>query len=84
MILTIYDGSPLLLLFFGISKKVTAEKTHPRVTTDRQTNENEKCENYYTHKFLSIPFVLHIITKTVRFNYIQFSQKGITRNTTVR
>ena len=48
MILTIYDGSPLLLLFFGISKKVTAEKTHPRVTTDRQTYENEKCENYYT------------------------------------
>ena len=53
MILTIYDGSPLLLWFFGISKKVTAEKTHPRVTTDRQTYENEKCENYYTHKFLS-------------------------------
>ena len=53
MILTIYDGSTLLLLFFGISKKVTAEKTHPQVTTDRQTYENEKCENYYTHKFLS-------------------------------
>ena len=54
MILTIYNGSPLLLLFFGIRKIYsTAFKTYPRVTTDWQTYENEKCENYYTHKFLS-------------------------------
>ena len=28
-------------------------------------------------------FILYIITKAVRFNYIQFSQEGIKRNTTV-
>ena len=37
-----------------------------------------------THTTFSLkPFILYLITKTVRFNYIQFSQANITRNTSV-
>ena len=37
-----------------------------------------------THTTFSLePFILYIITKTVRFKYIQFSQAIITRNTSI-
>ena len=48
----------------------TATKTYPRVTTDKQI-EDEKCGNYYTHKIFSK--TLHFEQKTARVNYIQFS-----------
>ena len=52
MILTIYNGSPLLLLFFGIDKIVQLLKhIHGLQLIDK--HENEKCGNYYTHTFLS-------------------------------
>ena len=53
MILTIYNGSPLLLLFFGIRKIVQLLKHIPGLQLIDRHIENEKCENYYTHKFLS-------------------------------
>ena len=40
---------------------ITSKKTYPRVTTDKQI-ENEKCGNYYTHK---------IFSKTIHFEQKQ-------------
>ena len=54
MILTIYNGiKSVIVVVFWHKEDSTAFKTYPRVTTDWQTYENEKCENYYTRKFLS-------------------------------
>ena len=56
------------MLFFGISY-YTVEKTHPRVTPDLiNKHENEKCGNYYTHKFLS---------KTLRFAHLLESKGSL-------
>ena len=43
----------------------TAKKTYPRVTTDKQT-ENENCGNYYTHKIF--PKTLHFEQKQLGLN----------------
>ena len=43
----------------------TAKKTYPRVTTDKQI-ENEKCGNYYTHKIFSK--TLHFEQKQLGLN----------------
>ena len=39
-------------------------------------HENKKCGNYYRHKILSRTVtLLHIITKTVQFNYFCSSRR---------
>ena len=43
----------------------TAKKTYPRVTTDKQI-ENENCGNYYTHKIFSK--TLHFEQKQLGLN----------------
>ena len=81
MVLTIYNGSPL---FLGDELDSTAKKTHPRVTADQQTcMKMRNVETITRTTFALKPFLLYIITKTVRFKHIQLSPASITRNTSL-
>ena len=52
----------------------TTEKTHSQVTTDPLTRICEIWELLHTSFSLKV-FIFYIITKTVRFNYIQFLRR---------
>ena len=66
MILTIYNGkSDIVVVFFWHQLNSTAEKTHPRITTDQQTRKVETITN--TKFSLKTVTLLYIITETVRF-----------------
>ena len=51
MILTIYNGKSDIVVFWH-KLNITAEKTHPRVTTDQQTWKEEMWKLLQTQDFL--------------------------------
>ena len=78
VILTIYNGkSDIVVVFFWHQLNSTAEKTHPRITTDQQTRKVETITN--TKFSLKTVTLLYIITETVRFNYIHSSRRQVPR-----
>ena len=68
-----------MLFFFWHQLNSTAEKTHPRKTTDQQTRKQEKWKLLQTKFSLKTVTLLYIITETVRFNHIHSSRRQVPR-----